>query len=258
MSNISSNYRVSLLAIGLMAVSAEAAAVSVTTAGTNGADAGFRASSPDVNEGNGTGPISFDNSSNPGTQAATNIGAIVLRFGVGDLGTKSNAVLNFYYRRNNSNSFALYGLNDNAAGQDWSETGITANGAVANGWFTIDSSTPAFPTLVAGSGLTLIGSLAQSGASANTLRAFPNGGTETAPNTAFDNFLSADTDGLVTLLLVPSSTRSPFFYNREAIGTTLTAPTLSFVNTPPETSTPEPAVLGLAGVGAVFLGRRRK
>ena len=227
------------------------AAVTVTTADASGADAAFRATTPAVVEGNATTAISFDAANAP---SALNIGAIALRFGVGASSTKDSATLSFVYRRNNTAGFTLYGLADSATGNNWTESTLTAAGAIANGWFTSDGS-----TLAATDSLVNLGTIALTGTAANTVRTYPtNGvGTDVAPNSALDSFLSADTDGVVTLLLVPSTARSPFFYSREAAtSASLALPTLSFNATP--TSTPEPAALSLIGLAAITTLRRRR
>lgn len=244
------NYRKHSLATVVAALtlsaSAHGALITTTTNDAGGADAAVRATTPAVTEGNAATPVSFDAAGSP---SAAGIGAIALRFNTGPTGEKAGASVSFVYRRNNSAGFTLYGVADSAAGAGWDETTLTADTAVANGWLT-NSGTAFTPT----ASLVNLGTIGLTGTSANTVRTYP-GGADAAPNAALDGFLSADTDGRVTFLLVPSSARSPFVYTREAAGTALVAPTLSFnANTD---ATPEPAALTGLLVAAAGLSRRR-
>ena len=130
----------------------------------------------------------------------------------------------------NAWTFNVYGLNNGDAGENWGETAITWNDAPAN-----DSSSAGFA-----SNATLLGTFTGTG---NSYVNFSSAGLV--------NFLKADTDGKVTLM----------------ISTTNTTGTIQSINarnqsSPPKlevTVVPEPAtvcLLGLGGLGALLRKRR--
>ena len=143
---------------------------------------------------------------------------------------------------------AVYGLNDGNAGESWTESTITWNNAPGNDTAVHD--------LLAGE-VTLLGTLsAPVGTVAGDILTF------STPDLV--NFINADTDDQVTIILVNDSfTGGSADYSaqlmRKESTDTLPSTGLSYAPTLEITTVPEPATLALLGLslaGVVVIGRR--
>lgn len=135
-------------------------------------------------------------------------------------------------------SVAVFGLNDSASGQSWGESSITWNNAPGN--INSGSSFDAQATV-------FLGNL--------QITTSDIGGTEvTFSSSALLDFLSADTDNLVTIMLARTDTRvgeNLAFYGKEADGG-LDAPSLALQ------TVPEASALCVTLLGCAAFGRRRR
>ncbi len=130
------------------------------------------------------------------------------------------------------------GLNDSASGQNWGETAVTWNNAPGRSGAGFDAATTTF-----------LGSIAP--------LSFPGSGS--LATTDLLNFLSSDSDGLVTFLLNSRFSGDGFYASKE--NADLAPPTLNLTLAEQSaTSVPEPGTLALFGLGLLGAGmvaRRR-
>ncbi|MFA5204239.1 MAG: DNRLRE domain-containing protein [Lentisphaeria bacterium] len=160
-----------------------------------------------------------------------------LRFDTAGLtGTVQTASLRLdFVNVGSATTLNVYGLNDSASGQNWGESAITWNNAPGN-------DTSSSTGMDAGS-TTLLGSFAVNGNGFANLSA-----------ASLATFLNADTDHLVTFILVPTAGVNVQAYSKDVtVATSAMYPTLS--GTVPE---PASALILLAGAGSLALGRRRR
>jgi hypothetical protein len=182
---------------------------------------------------------------------------------------KTGAQLDLFVKRNNSGiAYNLYGVNDSSASATpWtsadisaSTTAITAPGTLAaldaNGNPAID---PAQTTLLGSiTGLpTLTNSyldlaITDTGVTLNGAAA----GTFTAGDETLSQFLSSDTHGYVTFLLVPTA-RGSFLSNTFTASGGVNDEKLTF-STSAAAVAPEPASLSLLALGGAVLATRRR
>jgi hypothetical protein len=169
-----------------------------------------------------------------------------LKFDIsGASGDLSGAQLQLFLTgANRARSWTVYGLNDSATDDLWSESGITYNNApgmvaAALGTLSLDLTkltslgTLAVPASAPAPGVTVTSAVA-------TLN--------------LNSFLAADTNKLVTLVIVAGSDANGTWYIANKENTSgLAAPTLLLPNA---TAVPEPATLAILGLGGILLRRR--
>ena len=207
-------------------------ALILTTADTRGADAGIDFINQSTNAGTA-------NAVNLRVNASTNQAAY-LAFGLPDFtGGTSGASLSFTKTGSNSTSVNVYGLVDGHPGENWSESvityanapGVDTASSSAAGIALLDSDTVLLGTISFGTGQ-LVLSLSGS---------------------ALENFLSADTDGRVTIIVKGTADRGAFLRTKEwtAGAPALSLPSASIV-------IPEPTSLSCLAVAVAGLVRRRR
>jgi PEP-CTERM motif len=180
-----------------------------------------------------------------------------VQFAITDGTAVSGAAFNFDYKRGNSNiTLNVYGLNDgDTADKAWAASSLEfdANGVSTPGAES-DGGSPANP-IVDPSRTTLLGTIVLAKQTAQTAASFTDANaTGVTGATTLSNFLAADTNGEVTLLLVATAV-GPFIYSTFST----TPETLSYTATPEVgAAAPEPASLGMLGLGAAALLMRRR
>ena len=132
----------------------------------------------------------------------------------------------------------FFGLNDDAAGNDWDEASITWNTAPAKSGGGLDS--------------TLITPLGGFGG-------FSSPGTETFSTAALLSFVNADSDGLITLILGSTLQLQPggVFASKENTGYFAPTLNLTLANTD-LVSVDEPASFAVFGLGLMGIGALRR
>ena len=191
------------------------------------------------------------------TAGYTETAVVFVQFGITDGTAVSDAAFGFDYKRGNSGiTLNVYGLNDgDTADTVWSASSLEfdANGVSTPGAES-DGGSPANP-IVDPSRTTFLGTVTLAKQSAQTQASFTDANASGVTGaTTLSDFLAADTNGEVTLLLVATST-GPFIYSTSST----TPETLSYTATPVVgAAAPEPASLGVLGVGAAVLLMRRR
>jgi hypothetical protein len=169
------------------------------------------------------------------------------------LGDRSGSILTFQIvsTANRDRTFQVWGLADNATDDAWDETTTSYN--------TAPGVIPTPPTPIAQvdideSKMTLLGTVGMIGSGAQVVRS-DNGEPDSMLN--LDNFLAADTNGLVTFLIINSASDTTASYSiasKENTTPDIVLPTLELPN-----AVPEPAAVSSLGMGAlVMLGHRRR
>lgn len=235
--------RLSVLLLAVC-ISIAQAGIEITTAVGNGADTFVGNDSnkgPNSNYG-GSGTIDIRNNAN----VRAHIGYI--RFDISDaVGDLTGAQLQLCITQGGATrTWNIYGLND--GGDDgWNEMSITYNTAPgmlptdpqANGTYIVDTDK-----------LTLLGTLVVPNTSVPFLV------TSNTVNLNLDSFLAADTNGLVTLVMIATGSDRQYYVAAKeglAANPTWSAPTLILPN-----AVPEPATLMLLGAASMLLSVRRK
>lgn len=165
----------------------------------------------------------------------------------GQDGTFSDAVLSVSVSNNNNAAtvYDVYGLNDLVTGEAWDESTLTYNNAPGNGGFPVITDSSLLDSFTLSSSTTSVGDTINLSASAIT------------------DYLNADTNGIVSFIIVRNATNGingegSALHSTE--GNALLAPSLEFTVT---STIPEPStVVMLSGLGLVMAGlvirRRRK
>lgn len=224
---------------------AGAATVSITTADGNGADTYINTGSDTLrgtNYGSNTLVTTKLSSGDYATQTVNRKAYARFDLSGYTLSATPNAVFKFStVGWNGTATFEVYGLNDGNAGENWSESGTNWNNAPANGGAAATSNT--FDSTAA----TLLGNF--------TLDASTDGTVGTFSSAALDAFLLGDTNHLVTLMFLRTTSGislNTSFASKERGG--FAPPTLQ-VDTIP---TPAALPAGGALLGLVALKQRRR
>jgi hypothetical protein len=230
------------------------AAVVRTTAFGNGADTYLSNDGQSTNEGP-DGTHGGNTTMLIRNFAGTRMKMAYVRFDLsGVSGGLDGAVLSFELlsTANRDRTLQIYGLTDNATDDAWSESTTSYNTAAGV--------IPNPPTALAQvdideTKMTLLGTIGMNGSAAQVVRS-DNGLADTSLN--LDSFLAADTNGLVTLLIINSTSDSNASYSltsKENTTAGVTFPTLEL----PNAVVPEPAataLLGLIAIGTLMRERR--
>ena len=154
---------------------------------------------------------------------------------------------------NRDRTFEVWGLTDNNTDDNWSEATTSYNTAAGV--------IPNPPTALAQvdideTKMTLLGTIGMNGSGAQLLRS-DNGQPDTTLN--LDAFLAADTNDLVTLLIINSASDSTASYSFASKENTTAGVTFVTLELPNATLVPEPAAMSmlLVGLGALSCRRRR-
>ena len=169
------------------------------------------------------------------------------------IGDRSGSILSFQIlsTANRDRTFQVWGLTDNATDDAWNESTTsynTAPGVIPN------PPTPIAQVDIDESKMTLLGTVGMIGSGAQVLRS-DNGEPDSMLN--LDSFLAADTNGLVTFLIINSTSDSNASYSiasKENTTPDVVLPTLELPNAVP---VPEPAAVSSLGLAALVLLWRR-
>lgn len=233
---------VGLAALLLITSHAPAATISITTENGNGADAYINTGNATLRSTNYGADDKVNVKLTTGTYESQTVNRKgYLRFDITgyNLAANPSATLKLTTTEwNNTVTLQVYGLINGSAGENWGESTITWDNAPGN------TGTAATSNTFDASAI-LLGSFTQSATANGTLINFSS--------TALNNFLSADTDGLVTLMFVRTTANNNFnstFASKEHA--TFAAPTLEFE------TIPEPSATALLAAGSAFLAFRRR
>jgi hypothetical protein len=246
--------KIKIIALTLLtsAVICEAALITITTAFGSGADAWVTENS-DVSGGDGTGAALNARYASGSDRNEY----IFLRFDLAEItaGSVTTSSLNLTAYRTEANyRLNIYGLNDNASGQNWDEATVQFDGAPGL-VFDSDSSTRG----LVGADTTLLGG--------NILENATEGAVLSFSDADLISFLNADTDGLVTFLIERETNvgGQARFASKEATtldsgGTPVAAGTYASYLQVDATAIPEPGTYALLGgllaLGYVMVRRR--
>lgn len=207
--------------VSFTALSAMSSAAVITTSNVGGADAGVDYLNQNQNSGSANAiSLRLNSTSN---------NAVYVKFNISDYGGDlSQAVFTFTKTGSNTTSVNIYGLLDGHAGEGWEESVLTYGNAPG-----IDTATSSASGIVLRTDQTVF--LGNVGFGPGQLNV-------TLTGSALDSFVAADTNHLLTLIVLPTADRGAFFRTKE-FGT---APSLTLPNA---SAVPEPTLAG----GLLFL-----
>jgi hypothetical protein len=244
-----------LIPLGILCVGRPAgAAVVRTTAFGNGADTYLSNDGQSTNEGP-DGTHGGNTTMLIRNFAGTRMKMAYVRFDLsGVSGGLDGAVLSFELlsTANRDRTFQIYGLTDDATDDAWNESTTSYNNAAGV--------IPNPPTALAQvdideTKMTLLGTIGMNGSAAQVLRS-DNGLADTSLN--LDSFLAADTNGLVTFLIINSTSDSNASYSLTSKENTTAGVTFPTLELPNATLIPEPTAAALLGLMATGMLRHRR